>query len=77
MPTAPKICFDRILPRNLRRLQRARTMPDGRMRAISPIGKQWINGSNIRIRFMEGSVAQQDMVRQFAPIWTEHELRVH
>lgn len=72
MPTAPKICFDRILPRNLRRPQRARTMPDGRMRAISPIGKQWINGSNIRIRFMEGSEAQKNMVRQFAPIWTEH-----
>ena len=46
--------------------------PDGRMRAISLSGNQWVNGSNIRIRFMDGSQAQQDMLRQFAPIWTEH-----
>ena len=72
MPTAAKICFDRILPRNLRRPQRTWMPLGGPERAISLIGKQWVNGSNIRIRFMEGSQAQQDMVRQIAPIWTEH-----
>lgn len=71
MAEAPKICFDRILPRHIRRQQPVR-MAGGRMRAISLIGKQWVNGSTLRIRFMDGSQAQQDMVRQFAPEWTEH-----
>ncbi len=72
MPQTSKICFDRVLPQDLRRLQRLASLPGGRSRAISPMGKQWINGSTIRIRFMEGTQAQQDMVRDIAPLWTEH-----
>ncbi len=72
MPQAPKICFDRILPQHVGRQHLTRMMPDGRARAISLIGKKWPNTSTIRIRFMGGSQAQQDMVRAIAPEWTEH-----
>lgn len=72
MPKAKKICFDRILPQDLHRLQRVQMLPSGRARAISPIGKQWVNGSTIRIRFLDGTPEQQGMVEQFAPQWTEH-----
>jgi hypothetical protein len=71
MYTANKMCFDRILPKDLNRPQRTR-MIGGRERAISLIGKQWLNGSTLRIRFMEGTPAQQDMVRDIAPQWTLH-----
>lgn len=72
MPKARHMCFDRILPRDLRRQQRTQSLAGGRTRAISIIGKQWVNGSTIRVRFMDGSQSQQDMVRNFAPQWTEH-----
>ena len=72
MAKAPKICFDRLPPQELRRPMPTRSMADGRTRAISPKGKQWVNGSTIRIRFLEGSDAQRDMVMQFAPEWTDH-----
>ncbi len=72
MTKAPRICFDRILPVDLRRQQQVRTLPDGRVQAISPRRKQWVNGSTISIRFLEGTAEQQAMVRQVAPRWTEH-----
>ena len=71
MKPARKMCFDRILPKNIVRVQRTR-MIGGRSRAISPIGKQWPNGSTLRIRFLGGTQEQQDMVRSIAPQWTEH-----
>lgn len=72
MTKARKMCFDRILPRDLYKRQRTRMLPGGREEAISLIGKQWLNGSTLRIRFLDGTPAQQDLVRQFAPEWTEH-----
>ena len=74
MATDRKICFDRILPRDLRRAIPFRALPGpgGRTRAITPIGKLWINGSTLRIRFVGGTAAQQAVVKQFAPRWTEH-----
>ena len=72
MSSAPKLCFDRILPRNLRRQHRTMMLAGGAERAISLIGKQWLNGSNLRIRFMDSDQAQQDMVRSIAPEWCEH-----
>ncbi len=71
MKAAQHMCYDRILPKNLAKAQRTR-MVGGRSRAISLIGKQWANGSTLRIRFMGGTQAQQDMVREIAPLWTEH-----
>ena len=68
MAKAKNICFDRILPRDVARVQRTMMMPDGRQRAIALVGKQWINGSTIKIRFMNGTQDQKDMVeRPFIP----------
>ena len=72
MTKTRKICYDRILPRDMNKVQRTRMIGGGRTRAISPIGKQWINGSTIAIRFISGTQNQRDMVERFAPEWTEH-----
>ena len=71
---ARKICFDRILPSELfkARDEQLVSLPSGRMRAISPLRKQWVNGSTIRVRFLSGSAQQQKMVRDIAPEWTKH-----
>jgi hypothetical protein len=61
---AKNICFDRLLPLDTRRPQRTVMTRSGRERAISLIGKQWVNGSNIRIRFMSGTQAQKSMVER-------------
>ncbi|WP_419912140.1 M12 family metallopeptidase [Hoeflea sp.] len=70
MQAAKHMCYDRILPQDLVKVQRTR-MLGGRQRAISLIGKQWANGSTLRIRFLGGTQDQQDMVRAIAPKWTE------
>lgn len=72
MAKAKQICFDRLLPKNLNRHQLVRAMPGGAQRAISLIGKQWVNGSKLRIRFLDGDQSQRDMVQEFAPEWTKY-----
>ncbi|MCM1982628.1 M12 family metallopeptidase [Lyngbya confervoides] len=63
-----RICFDRILPSELRRPHRNQFGT----RAIGPIGKAWPNGSTLSIRFMEGTDAQRNVVKQYAVQWTDH-----
>jgi hypothetical protein len=65
-----KICFDRVLPRELMRRQLT-VRRGGRLRAISPIGKKWVNGVTLRVRFMGGTAAQQELVKQQAAWWTQ------
>lgn len=72
MGNARKMCFDRILPGDLGKVHRVRSMANGRSRAISLIGKQWVNGTKITIRFVDGSEEQKAMVRQHAPQWTDY-----
>ncbi|MEM8748842.1 MAG: M12 family metallopeptidase [Pseudomonadota bacterium] len=72
MAKAPKMCFDKVLPWNLLKPHRMRVDGLGKKSAISPVGKQWVNGSTIRIRFMDGTKAQHDLVKKHAPEWTEH-----
>ena len=67
----PKVCFDRILPSELLRMQRTLRGPQGRVRAMSPIGKAWMNGSTLRVRFMGGTAAQQKKTREQAGWWSE------
>lgn len=43
----------------------------GRVRAISPIGKTWMNGSTLRVRFLAGTSAEQSLVREQAGWWTQ------
>jgi len=69
MTVRPKVCFDRILPRDMMRFQRTMRARGGRTRAISPIGKTWMNGSTLRVRFMSGTPAEQAVAREQAGWW--------
>jgi len=71
MADRPKVCIDRILPRELMRLQPTRRVRGGPPRAIAPIGKTWMNGSTLRVRFMGGTAAEQAVAREQAGWWTE------
>ena len=66
MSERAKVCIDRILPRDLMRFQPTTRGREGRVRAISPIGKTWMNGSTLRVRFMDGTPAQQAVAREQA-----------
>jgi hypothetical protein len=67
----PKVCIDRITPRELLRLQRTTRGPGGRLSAIGPIGKAWMNGSTLKVRFMGGTTAAQATARQQAAWWSQ------
>jgi hypothetical protein len=43
---------------------------EGRVRAISPIGKSWMNGSTLRVRFIGGSAAARNTAREQAGWWS-------
>lgn len=72
MPRILKVCHDRILPQDMFRHQ-AVTRPrrGGVSRAVLEFRKMWVNGSTLRVRFMEGTAAQKEQVRREALIWTE------
>ncbi len=70
-PERAKVCIDRVLPRDAMRMQATRRL-GGRVRAISPIGKTWMNGSTLRVRFMGGTAAQRALVKEQAGWWTQH-----
>ena len=65
----PKVCIDRVLPRDLMRFQPTVRGREGRVRAIAPIGKAWMNGSTLRVRFMGGTPAEQAAAREQAGWW--------
>jgi hypothetical protein len=44
----------------------------GRVRGLSPIGKTWMNGSTLRVRFLGGTSAQQALAREQAQWWSDH-----
>jgi hypothetical protein len=67
----PKVCIDRILPRDMMRLQPTRNL-GGRPRALAPIGKTWMNGSTLRVRFIGGTAEQRALVKTQAGWWTQH-----
>ena len=69
MAERPKICIDRILPREMMRFQRTTRGPAGSVRAVAPIGKTWMNGSTLRVRFMAGTPAEQAVAREQAGWW--------
>lgn len=71
--TARKMCYDKVLPGQMHRPHNIiRTPALGKVGAVAPKNKAWVNGSTIRIRFLEGTQAQQDLVKRFAPEWTKH-----
>ena len=67
----PKVCIDRVLPRDLRRPQPTVRSTRGTTRAIAPIGKTWMNGSVLKIRFIGGTPQQQALVKEQAGWWSE------
>ena len=71
MTDYPKICFDRILPRDLNRPRRVFALNDP-AGAIIIIRKLWPNGSTLRVRFMGGTAQQQALAQEEAVTWTEH-----
>lgn len=72
MAQARNICFDRILPKDLMRFQQTRRgRAGGPARAISPIGKTWMNGSTLRVHLMSGTTAQKANARTQAGWWEQ------
>ena len=69
MPKLFHFCTDRVLPRDQMRFQ-STVLRAGRTRAIMPIGKLWMNGSTLRVRFMGGSAAQQATAKEQASWWS-------
>jgi hypothetical protein len=73
MKATKRICVDRVLPRDLYRYQdTVRLRRGGPYRAISPIGKLWMNGSSLHVRFMGGTPAKHDKVKTQARWWSAH-----
>ena len=68
MADRAKVCIDRVLPQQIMQPQRI-MKSRGRERAISPIGKAWMNGSKLRVRFMGGTTAEQATAREQAGWW--------
>jgi hypothetical protein len=73
----PKVCFDRYLPPNP--YQPKPALSDAqRMVSASPavraailFAKRWVNNSTLRVRFLGGTAAQQKVVKDFAPKWSD------
>lgn len=72
MSSSPKFCIDRVLPRDLSRPQRVRSLRGGQSRAIIDFRRLWVNGSTLQVRFMGGTAAQHDLVKEQAGWWTQH-----
>jgi len=71
MPHLHHICTERILPTQLSKPQT--TLSSGpRLRAVLSPTKLWINGSELRVRFMGGTAAQHALVKEQANWWTVH-----
>ena len=68
MADRPKVCIDRILPSQLRRPQHTLRVRGG-TRAVAPIGKTWMNGSTLRVRFIGGTSNEQAIAREQAGWW--------
>jgi hypothetical protein len=62
-------CTDRVLPGDQMRFQ-STVRRGGGTRAIMPIGKRWMNGSTLRVRFLGGTPQQQATAKEQALWWT-------
>lgn len=62
------VCIDRVLPRDMMRHKPTMRI-GGRLRAISPIGKTWMNGSTLQVQFLDGSNTEKATAREQAGWW--------
>jgi hypothetical protein len=69
MTQRAKVCIDRILPHDLHRPQLTRRS-GGVLRAMSPIGKAWMNGSTLHVRFIGGTAKQRAIAQEQAGWWS-------
>ncbi len=74
MPSPIKVCRDRVLPEDLYRPRALmpRRSPSGVARAVFEFRKMWVNGSTLRVRFVEGTAAQQEIAKKEALRWTKY-----
>ncbi len=70
-PGPDRVCIDRVLPRELFRPQLTSPARGGRVRAVAPIGKTWMNGSVLHVRFLGGTPSQKAQVHEEAGWWTD------
>jgi len=81
MKQRPKVCFDRILPKDLQKpipgiildLPKA-DFPGVEMRTRMAFvnKKKWVNGSVLRVKFVGGSSGDQDTVKKYAREWSKY-----
>jgi hypothetical protein len=69
-PHRPHVCIDRVLPADERLFQPTERR-GGSPRAIVPIGKLWMNGTTLRVRFLGGTAEQQATAKEQALWWSE------
>ncbi|SDL44295.1 pre-peptidase C-terminal domain-containing protein [Catalinimonas alkaloidigena] len=74
MAQTDKVCFDRILPGDLRKPLTGPmlSLGIGPTRAAFQIAKLWPNGSTLHFRFLGGTAAQQAQVQQYSVEWTQY-----
>lgn len=67
-----RVCFDRILPRDLLTAPLPASTEGQTPRAAFERRKLWELGRELKVAFLDGSSAQHDLVRRFAPEWSRH-----
>ncbi len=67
----PKFCTDRILPGRIMESMHVMQREDGSTRAISPLGKQWMNGSTLHVQFIDGTASEQAIAQEQGNWWME------
>jgi hypothetical protein len=72
MPSGLKVCFDRILPSDLRTAPPPVPAANETARAAFERRKLWTNGMTLRVAFLDGDASQHALVRQFAPTWSTY-----
>jgi len=60
-----RCCIDRVLPSELAKKGR-------NPRGVAVASKLWENGKTLRVKFLEGTVAEQDFVKRVAVKWSEY-----
>jgi hypothetical protein len=72
MPKDLRVCYDRILPKDLRTGPPPVPIANSTPRAAFERGKLWRNGITLKVAFLDGTPAQQELVRLHAPQWSKY-----
>lgn len=72
MPKDLKVCYDRILPGDLRTGPPPVPIDNSVPRAAFERAKLWRNGITLRVAFMDGTPDQHELVRRHAAQWSTH-----